>query len=244
MSDKGISFSAPMVRALVAGQKTQTRRLLNPVPPSWVYPNDLPGFSCLTPKGHIEFRGRYVDADGVDHGPASKFIKLPFLKGDRLYVRESYFQFGHWEPVEGKLTKGGRQKWGFVGVPSLVQFEEPAEGFALARHRDHPMVTCWHKRLGRFMPRALSRMWLEVTDVRVQRLHDISEADAQAEGVERLVTDGLAFYAGFPEGTYRCGFAGIWQYLHTADGERWDDNPWVVAVSFDVHRGNIDQVQA
>lgn len=227
MADKGIIFSAPMVRALLGGRKTQTRRLIKPR------------------RAHSLFDGSWTDSYVLDPGNSTwRADDLFCAAGDRLYVRESYFQFGHWEQVEGKLTNGGRQKWGFIGVPSLVQFDEPKEGYALARSRDNPLVPCWHKRLGRFMPRNLSRMWLAVTNVRVQRLQDITEEDAQAEGVDRLVFDGEAFYAGFPEGTYRCGFAGIWSHLHTAEGEHWDDNPWIVAVSFDVHHGNIDQVQA
>jgi hypothetical protein len=171
---------------------------------------------------------------------------LPYATGDRLYVRESYFQFGHWEPVEGKLTTGGRQKWGFIGVPALVQFDEPLEGFAVARSPTSPLVPCWHRRLGRFMPRTLSRMWLAVTDVRVQRLQECSEADAEAEGLiitEPTEEDDAEFQHTEGELVFedaRHAYAALWNSLHIADGERWQDNPWIVAVTFDVHCGNID----
>lgn len=248
MADRPILFSAPMVRALLNGTKTQTRRALNPQPPSWVYPNDKPGYSCLTPKGCIEFRGRYVDEAGEDHGPASKFVKLPYLKGDHLWVRESYYQRGHWEPVEGTRTKGGRQKWAFMPI-GPISFDAPAE-FRKGRHSADPETVAWHKRLGRFMPRAASRLTLTVTDVRVERLQDISEADAIAEGIYRLGglychsrpgdhfgnESAIAVPAGWDQATY--AYQALWDRINGPGA--WEANPWVVAVSFDVERRNID----
>ena len=224
MADKGIIFSAPMARALLNGRKTQTRRILKPAPPSWIYERDKPGHSCLTPKGHIEFRGRYVDPEGVDHGPASKFIKLPYFKGERLYVREAC-------AVDGQVV------W------YRLDHEE-----ALARG---PRVDVrWRPSI--HMPRAASRMWLCVTDVRVQRLQECSEADAKAEGIEgfaciggqawRDYSGGSGFNMTDPVTPAKRSYSTLWDTLHTAEGERWQDNPWVVAVTFEVHHGNIDEV--
>ncbi|NKI99624.1 hypothetical protein [Novosphingobium sp. SG707] len=228
MADRPILFSAPMVRALHDGRKTQTRRVLNPQPPGWIYPNDKPGYSCLTPKGSIEFRGRYIDEKGEDHGPASKFLKLPFLKKDRLWVREAYFQRGHWEPVEGARTKGGKQKWRFVPADYFYTFDEPAE-YRKGRHHNDPATVAWHKRLGRFMPRSLSRFTLTVTDVRVERLQDISGRDAVAEGVQsRLPDNGIA----------QQEYADLWDSINGPGA--WYANPWVVAVTFSIAHHNID----
>jgi hypothetical protein len=66
------------------------------------------------------------------------------------------------------------------------------------------------------MPRWASRLTLTVSDVRVQRLQAISEEDAQAEGVAKLIWDGEGGWYESATGTYRCGFAGIWQHLHGA----------------------------
>jgi len=215
MSDKGIPFSHSMVGALLAGRKTQTRRLLADAPRGewhcdkvgdklmWVAPAGSPKLPCIR----------------------------PYAVGDRLYVREAYYQFGHWEPVEGASTKGGRQKWAFVADRPDIVFEAPGE-HRLGRHHKDSATPAWHKRLGRFMPRAASRLWLAVIDVRVQRLQECSEADASAEGLAAGDdVDGMD-----PRGWYR----DLWDSLHTAEGTTWDANPWVVAVTFEVHRGNID----
>lgn len=234
MADKGIIFSAAMVRALLDGRKTQTRRLAKP---------RLSAPSLLN--------GEWADSYVLDPGNAEWLARdIPFAVGDRLYVREAYYQFGHWVPVEGQLTKGGRQKWAFVGVASMVQFDAPEGAFASARHRDHPLVPCWHKRLGRFMPRGLSRMWLAVTDVRVQRLQECSETDAIAEGIEGFACVGGTAWRDYGGGDgfnvrdsgapAKRSYATLWSSLHTAEGERWQDNPWIVAVSFEVRQGNIE----
>lgn len=239
MADRGIPFSAPMVRALLDGRKSQTRRILNPQPYDFTHPND--GHRCWNASGVPGGRICICDRDLLDlhHKPAT---------GDQLYVREEYYQFGHWEAVDGVLTKGGQQKWAFVGSKQMVQFEPPAE-FLVSRSKSFPGIPRWYKRLGRFMPRRASRLTLTVTDVRLERLQSISEADAIAEGIVRdTIPDGIipgshtAFgfpgYSGFD--TAVSAYAALWNSLHDKPGERWEDNPFVVAVSFSVRKGNID----
>jgi len=233
MADKGILFSAPMVRALLDGRKTQTRRLLR-------HPEY---FGC--PTGDCP-HDRQEECNTAMASLSAK--EVGYAPGDRLYVRESYYQFGHWERVIDRLTKGGRQKWAFIGVPGMVMFDAPAD-FLSSRSLPFPGAPRWYKRLGRFMPRTASRIWLAVSEVRVQRLQDCSEADAIAEGIQRdSIPDGLipggntSFgypgYSGFD--TAISAYTALWNSLHTAEGERWQDNPWVCAISFTVHRGNID----
>ncbi len=77
------------------------------------------------------------------------------------------------------------------------------------------------------MPRWASRLTLAVTSVRFQPLQGITEEDAQAEGSEQI-------------GSYRDGYANLWRTLHTKSGQRWGDNPDIVALTFAVHRCNID----
>jgi hypothetical protein len=97
-----------------------------------------------------------------------------------------------------------------------------------------------------FMPRWASRLTLTVTDVRVQRLQDISEADAVAEGIQPL-NSGFGYYD--PTGSQGAAFTWaadafghLWNSLHGPDA--WDKNPWVAAYTFTVQHGNIDEVEA
>lgn len=88
------------------------------------------------------------------------------------------------------------------------------------------------------MPRWASRLTLELTDVRVERLQDISEQDAIAEGADRLVMDDDGKFYESANGTHRCGYAGLWDHIN-GDGS-WDENPFVWCISFRTILANID----
>jgi len=90
------------------------------------------------------------------------------------------------------------------------------------------------------MPRWASRITLKITDVRVERLQDISEEDAQSEGAERgmLKTMGGEFI--LHGGSYTCGFINLWQSIYGPDS--WTQNPWVWVIEFEVIKKNIDDV--
>lgn len=95
------------------------------------------------------------------------------------------------------------------------------------------------------MPRWASRLTLVVTEVRHQLLQDISEADARAEGAESCANgwwfDRNPILAGSDaRGAFYC----LWNSLHTRPGERWEDNPAIVAITFEVHRRNVDAMGA
>lgn len=206
MSDKGIIFSAPMIRALLDGRKTQTRRLLKDAPKGdW----------------HCDRVGsglRWVASPGSPSLPCL----LPFASGDRLYVREAWRALRRFDSYKPR------------NIPvSWVHCEaDEATGDA----RLAPIGRMGKLRPSIFMPRWASRLWLEVRDVRVERITSISEADALAEGIDRIQFPEIGDW-GWPQRR----FADLWTSLHTKPGERWQDNPWVVAVTFDVLLGNIDQ---
>ncbi len=222
MTDRPIIFSAPMVRALLDGRKTQTRRVLG---------NSGPGrgrsniFSA-----QIGWSDSYV----LDPGNANwRERDTPYAPGDRLWVRECWrtasayddlspSQMGGEEPIRYEADQTW-QTWGW-GRPHST-----------GRHR-----------AARHMPRWASRLTLLVTDVRVQRVQEISEPDAKAEGADdgfrQIVAPGNC-----PEP--RCDgvhygplwhFRDIWNSIHGPDA--WDANPWVAAVTFDVKHGNIDKI--
>lgn len=213
MADRGILFSPAMSAAIRAGRKTQTRRLTKALagPPSF-------------PLG-----GRYFIRD-------EKHFLVPVNPGDRLYVRENYFQVGRW--VQDGLTKTGKPKWNFqaVGDPTF----EPQKHALASRSKDNPAGLYMYRRLGRFMPRSCSRTWLEVTGVRVERLTQISEEDAKAEGAPCIGADGGPDP---DERSYVWGFSELWDSIHTADGETWSHDPWVYITEFIVHDGNIDEAR-
>lgn len=206
MADKPIIFSAPMVRALLEGRKTQTRRIIKPQPEvaengSW----------------------RWNPPRGVSAG--SHITSLPdvlarwgtFAPGDRLYVREAW---------TARMTHG----WTIADARSRMCQEE-----ILYRADGHDSIDGWWPSI--HMPREFSRLTLTVTDVRVQRLQDISEADAMAEGVDAVTMDDVPRQAAMSR---RSDFAALWNSLHGP--EAWDANPWVAAYTFTVQHKNIDQI--
>lgn len=257
MADRGILMSAPMVRALLAGTKTQTRRLLGFQPPL--------GFEFShfyeTPKHYQVALKSPVPIDGITTSSGA----IRYAPGDRLWVRET------WKP--GSWREDGRVACDWRASPDLVQtpwcqpdnFDDlwPKWTDELLANGSTPDVDGMHRwepgqspmkwRSPIHMPRWASRLTLTVTEVRVQRVQEISEADAIAEGL-------LVDYDGDVDGDGRhivetsyqepggawieggpCDwYADLWNSLHTKPGERWEDNPWVTAVSFETRRGNID----
>lgn len=215
MTDRPIIFSAPMVRALLDGRKTQTRRIYK------------------VPAGSYVEQGRvWAMTDGCAHGDAA----LPYAPGDRLYVREAH-----------ALVPSTAYRMS-PGVPYAVNDEDGSQACVYREGWERSKPGQWRPSI--HMPRWASRLTLTVTEIRVQRLQDISEADAVAEGIERLKS-GRGFYdptvskaaVRFGEwtSTAKQGFSRLWNSLHGP--EAWDANPWVVAVSFTVEQRNIDGVQ-
>lgn len=243
MKSTPILFSPPMVRAILEGRKTQTRRIVK---------LSEKFAASMTPKAFS-----YLSCDGgfvIDTGDGMFMDGIRCTYGetaDCLWVREEHYRFGHWEmDTEHPRTKTGRQKWKFVADTDEVLYEAPAE-FRKGRHHKDPATKAWHKRLARFMPKAFSRITLEVESVRVERLQDISEADSKAEGMFRskLVFSGPSGSMfevleedehgpkkyplnPIPESayTYRVGFLNTWTLIN--GGESWNSNPWVWVITF------------
>lgn len=221
MKAKPILFSAAMVRALLNGTKTQTRRTVKKQPPD-----------------HADFCLCKTKMCG---GNRKWHLGNPYGQpGDHLWVREEHYQFGHWEPVEGKLTKGGRQKWRFVPDDSEVLFDIFTD-YRKGRHSADPATPAWHKRLARFMPRKYSRITLEVVSVRVERLQEISAEDSIAEGIRvekgSGPIEGQDCYMMTTNSGYMRGKAGaiaayqnLWESINGPGS--WNLNPWVWVVEF------------
>lgn len=245
MTDRPIIF-APMVRALLEGRKTQTRRVLKNVPP-------MPDPAC-SPHNEPRHPAPYLDAYcgvkrtaenprgmsadwcwwQIDDRPGPTF-RLGYAPGDRLWVREAWaagacagdMPPSHLAPRFWRVENGGL--WYRAGG-------EPA----------HPITPRGKWRFPIHMPRWASRLTLTVTDVRVQRLQEISKEDAIAEGIDRLMgAKGWVDYGDKPGAMTRRylsdprrSFASLWNSIHGP--ATWDANPWVAAITFTVRQGNID----
>lgn len=207
MADRPIIFSAPMVGALLAGRKTQTRRI------AWRNEGD-------------------PDPQAVPH-PSPWQLTKP---GDRLWVREAWQDYC---PLwEGAWCGHGTHE-GIVRDHRPVYRADPAETWLRGPEGKEQPPTKWRPSI--HMPRWASRLTLTVTDVRVQRLQEISEADARAEG-HPFTWDGKQYEPPPLDSWQGYGSASFFLSVGKEFGPgAWVANPSVVAITFTVDRRNIDQ---
>lgn len=221
MTDKPIIFSAPMVRALLDGSKTQTRRILKPQP------------------DHGELQGWLLDTNEILFGHSTltrhcQRIKLPIREGDRLWVREN-FQAHSWaaDCVTIRYFAEIRTK-GFTD--QIEQIKYPDGDRNAFKYIAPKGPDTWRPSI--HMPRWASRLTLAVTDVRVERLQDISKEDALAEGVHPDLCPDEPRKV-FAENMPAHLFGMLWESINGVGS--WDQNPWVIAYTFTVEKRNIDQ---
>lgn len=216
MKERPILFSAPMVRALLDGTKTQTRRVVKSHRNSGDFIiAEGPGGSLLP---YHSFDGESMDATGNGEEIT---IDCPYGQpGDRLWVKET---FGIWHRADATPVRG-------QPYDPVVIFRADDEGYV----PDIPKFAeaePWRWRPSIHMFRRDSRITLEITAVRVERLQNISEADAKAEGAD-------ASHAFFEDGgqkvpfPYRGAYASLWESINGPGS--WALNPWVWVVEFKV----------
>ena len=231
MKERPIIFSAPMVRAILEGRKTQTRRVVK-----WRdVPNGLDlGFSGLSareyPKGWVLESGSRLSSEW-----RCAPTRCPYgAPGDRLWVREAW--------AAGKCADGFKPSMLHPGTWLVDNggLWFPADN---ARPRN-PISPRGKTRPGMFMPRWASRILLEITSVRVERIQDISEADAQAEGIvsRRIGTGdartgcrdafGLACDDSVWASSTIQAYGALWESINGPDS--WSANPWVWVVEFKI----------
>lgn len=192
MAEHPILFNGEMVRAILAGRKTQTRRIVK---------------------------------DAVVRLPLSQqpfLAECPFgIPGDRLWVRETFYA------------------WRCKVYTSKGMFEGPEEcvyaadgGTLLNGAKWKPSIHMFHR---------LSRITLDIVDVRVQRLQDLTEEDAEEEGIDTW--HDFPNHRNYPDGGCNCGdfpssdrFSWLWDSIYAMRGQGWNTNPWIWAVSFKVVR--------
>lgn len=213
MKEHPILFNAAMVKAVLSGRKTQTRRPLKSQPDTslWkpsaiIKEKEWLSMPCMGPGHHIEENmwGLYNLGDKRSDMPYIG-IKCPYGKaGDRLWVRETFT---------------GCDLPDYGDMPCIV-YDDEWEDDEYKPREARP----WARKFGRIpsihMPRDASRINLEITDIRIERVQDISYIEAKAEGVnyERGYTD--------PRDVFRH----LWDSLY----KNWNDDPWVWVTEFKV----------
>lgn len=233
MADRPILFSAPMVRALLNGRKTQTRRFVKPQPfASGYYDGEVE--MTVIPANVWPTCFRFT-ASAVGGGAVLEEIFEPRInEGDRLWVREAWRCNG-WATDLATI---------FYRASECDGYSAMCEQYPVAEKKPMRVTSTW--RPGIHLPRWASRLTLTVTDVRVERLHDISEADAVAEGCfkgkasGRVFANEVAMHLGGDEwSSARDWYADLWDDINGAGA--WDANPWVAAYTFTVEQKNIDE---
>ncbi len=218
MKEHPILFSTEMVKAILDGRKTQTRRVIK-LSRSWFDKN-----------------GKLVDTNYWKGEDLVKTIKCPYGQvGDHLWCKETHYRFGHW--VKNGITKTGKQKWRFKANDHEVWFWDnpPTENVHRLGEKN---AVGWFKRSSLFLPREFSRLTLEITEIRVQRVQEISGDDALAEGVSldgAIVGHDYNIDSEYREGFLIAQYRALWNSIN---GKKypWESNPYVWAITFKVIR--------
>lgn len=213
MKARPILFKPDMVRAILEGRKTQTRRIVKPLAAAGWQPetahDDTLRLGMIT-SAHPK-RGKFgLFMRREIHPGSGKYehdlVPCPYgAPGDLLWVRES------WGIIDDNTVETGAAAYGATDPMALDEWR--------------PSI---------HMPRWASRLTLEITDVRVERLQDISEDDAKSEGATKEIEPHL----GQRWRSHRAGFEYLWQSINGE--ESWSVNPWVWCIIFQPRHMNVD----
>jgi hypothetical protein len=218
-----------MVNAILEGRKTQTRRIIKPQP----HNPETFGVSPIWGHGNIISNDKKLSRHFCIHAAfsesgkrADKWLPCPYgMRGDRLWVRETWGTGCRPHPSKGWID----------GI------EYRADEAYLEKHDSLPLYSeCgpagvdlseikkgWHPSI--FMPRWASRITLEITSVRVERLNEIAEEDALAEGINLLPPMDTDVPLGWP-GLFSWRFKKLWESINGKGS--WAKNPWIWAITF------------
>lgn len=217
MRERPILFSGEMVRAILAGRKTQTRRVIKP------QPSNMDEWSGM---------GEFIDGRyGFQNAVGNDYFCPLGKPGDRLWVRETW----------GMSVR--RDGAGGTGEFITHKADDPDAIYCSAACGTNIPIK-WHPSI--HMPRWASRITLEITDVRVERVQDITEEDAVREGIistwsnyGHMSSDPRKLFIAFSEkdGGYSSAkeaYENLWNFMYSKRGFGWDANPWVWVISFKV----------
>ena len=213
MEERPILFNSEMIKAILDGRKTMTRRAIKPQP-LWV------GDPC-TP-----FKTKDADPKGV--------IECPYgIPGDQLWVRETWCVHSNYDSIK-PLDLPDRQ-YLQNGVTYMADVYNGEKSKWMGKTR--PSI---------FMCRWMSRIQIEITDIKIERVQDITKRDAKREGIVQFTKDGVgfkygldswdwSFKTGFPYmgTTPKIAFEILWDSINAKRGFGWDMNPFVWVVEFE-----------
>jgi len=218
-----ILFSTEMVQAILDGRKTQTRRVVKS-------------------NGVIHTARKIVFEDENWQGESGRKIKCPYGQpGDVLWVRETFYAFGHWIEVD-EVKKSFVDETIIHGLQYKYEDDQPKK----IQKKRLVGVCAWYKRPSIHMPKEACRLFLKVISCSVERLQDISHEDAVAEGIEYIdieepFTMGYKLYGKhrIPDllgrkavtGTSIESYQTLWESINGR--ESWDSNPWVWVIEFE-----------
>ncbi len=229
MRELPILFSTPMVRAILDGHKTMTRRVMKPA-----FRNHR-GFK----QGDGLWIDGYKDSDKPnahikDYSvssvwwPKDSYIKefAPYKPGDLLWVRETW-KCVKYDSMDGDLSFGVEFK---DGTRKYFEFDDNERYHQFGKFA---FKEGWQPSI--YMPKEAARIWLEVTNIRVERLQEITEEDAKAEGIKTLFKheshyDGTMHSA--ITANHMLQFRELWDSLIAKRGYGWEINPWVWVIEF------------
>jgi hypothetical protein len=197
-----ILFSTPMVQAILEGRKTMTRIIVkDKTALQWLEPDMFTPEFVANPDNNLCRYGK---------------------PGDLLWVRESWCRACISEDGDNPIPGTGYKNYYRADDEwTKIEWHHPDKEGPQSSPRWKPSI---------HMPKAAARIWLEVTEVRVERLQDISEEDAQSEGVNKDCPIGNMNV--FQSAPYKYCFADLWERINGE--ESWTNNPWVWVVSFKV----------
>ena len=212
MAIKPILFNTEMVRAILDGRKSCTRRIVKGFIPN----NAVWGYTAFTPKGRISCRGTFADGYG------EKFFKPPYQPGDILYVRET------WERFEC-CNCDGDERGNCPKEPKKSVLDKTCGCYMYRATDEISGDAKWHPSI--HMPKEAARIWLKVTDVRVERLQKITPQGAWKEGARCSCMHPVPDCAG-----NKTAFVDIWDStIKKADLDcyGWQANPYVWVIEFE-----------
>ncbi|AOJ74366.1 MULTISPECIES: hypothetical protein [Burkholderia cepacia complex] len=230
MTERPILFSGPMVRAILEGRKTQTRRIIK-LP----HNNPLGAWEPTTAGGgSVKYAGGTPAPElaAIWHTRTGDCYVCPHGDvGDRLWVRETH----EVRRIGTETFEGARPTRRYAGIAYQADDGRAEVDIDLDTFQalDAKGSRGWTPSI--HMPRWASRITLEIRGVRAERLQSISEADAIAEGIDRTAAGFWSTYdQSDTNGTYspRLSYQCLWDGINAARGHGWDANPWVWVVEF------------